>query len=63
MDELKPCPFCGMKNTLAKVHLASARLPWWWRIKCWNCGLSSETTLFLRRAIKAWNRSADNEAD
>ncbi len=59
--ELKPCPNCRIKNRMIKVHILRARLPWWWCIKCDNCGWRGETKLFLIRAIKAWNRRENNE--
>lgn len=58
MTELKPCPFCGIKNRLTKVHISSNRLPWWWYIECDNCHWCGEEKLFLRRAIMAWSRRA-----
>ena len=61
MTELKPCPFCHYQNRLKKVHIISRRLPFWWFIECDNCHCCGETKLFLRRAVKAWNRRADND--
>lgn len=60
MSELKPCPFCHYKNRLKKVHIVSRRLPFWWFIECDNCHYCGETRLFLRRAIRAWNRRAND---
>lgn len=57
--ELKPCPFCHCQNRLKKVHIISRRLPFWWFIECDNCHCCGETKLFLRRAVKAWNRRAE----
>ena len=58
--ELKPCPFCHCKKKKKKVHIISRRLPFWWFIECDNCHSCGETKLFLRRAVKAWNRRVDN---
>ena len=60
MIELKPCPFCRYQNRLKKVHIISRQLPFWWFIECNNCHSCGETKLFLRRAVKAWNRRVDN---
>ena len=59
MTELKPCPFCHYQNRLKKVHIISRRLPFWWFIECDNCHCCGETKLFLRRAVKSWNRRAE----
>lgn len=53
--KLKPCPNCGCPNRLIKVHISSARLPWWWYIECDNCHWCGKTKLFLRRAMRSWN--------
>ncbi len=57
---LKPCPKCHMINRAVKVHICSRKLPFWWYIKCENCGWRGKTKLFLNRAVKAWNRRTDN---
>lgn len=59
MTDLKPCPFCHYQNRLKKVHIISRRLPFWWFIECDNCHFCGETKLFLRRAVKSWNRRAE----
>lgn len=53
--KLTPCPNCKSK-TLKKVHILSARLPFWWYIECWKCHWSGRTKLFLFRAIRSWNK-------
>ena len=55
MTELKPCPSCKSKN-IKRVHVASAKLPWWWFIECWDCHWCGATKLFLYRAVKSWNK-------
>lgn len=57
MAELKPCPNCGCKK-IWKVHIFSARLPWWWFCECAYCHWCGETKLFKWRAERAWNRMA-----
>ena len=63
MADLKPCPFCHYQNRLKKVHIISRRLPFWWFIECDNCHFCGETKLFLRRAVKSWNRRAETVKD
>ena len=56
MAKIKPCPNCNHTNTMRKVHISSARLPFWWYIECWNCHWCGKTKLFLFRATKSWNK-------
>ena len=58
--ELKPCPFCGYSNTIVKIHILSRRLPWWY-LECDNCHWRSKTKLLKKRAVKAWNRRANDD--
>jgi hypothetical protein len=53
----KPCPDCG-SSRIYNVHIASRRLPFWWRLECWGCHYCGGTRLSIRRAIKSWNRRA-----
>lgn len=50
-----PCPNCG-SGRIWKVHIWSARLPWWWHMECSSCHWCSKTKLFLTRAIRYWNK-------
>ena len=59
IPQLKSCPNCHYQNRLIKVHILSKKLPFWWYIKCDNCHLCGKTKLFLLRAIKAWNKEAE----
>ena len=56
-NELKPCPNCKSTN-LRKVRILSRRFPYWYWIECFNCHYCGAVRMFLRRAIKAWNRGA-----
>lgn len=55
----KPCPNCGCQTT-NRVHILSNRLPFWWYIECENCHWCGKTKLFLRRAVRAWNKEKTN---
>lgn len=52
---IKDCPNCKSKH-LIKAHIASARLPFWWHIECWDCHWCGKTKLFLWRAVRSWNK-------
>ena len=54
--KIKGCPNCGITNRIHKVHICSKRLPFWWYVECDNCHYCGKTKLFLRRAIKSWNK-------
>ncbi len=53
--KLKHCPNCRSRN-LKCLHIISRTLPWWWHIECFNCHWSGKAKLFLKRAIKSWNK-------
>lgn len=54
--KIKSCPNCGTTNRILKAHICSRRLPFWYYIECDNCHWCGKTKLFLRRAIKSWNK-------
>lgn len=58
-NELKPCPNCKSTN-IKKVRICSRRLASWYFIECFKCHWCGPVRLFLYRAVKAWNRRADN---
>ena len=52
------CPACG-STCLLLVHPSSAFLPWWlwgWHVECQKGYHRGKKKLFLRRAVKAWNK-------
>lgn len=50
MAEIKPCPNCNYTNTMRKVHILSARLPFWWYIECWIViGVARQNYFFLEQ--------------
>lgn len=57
---LNCCPNCRCNN-LKYVRVVSRRLPFWWRIECWNCHYCGKTKLFLKRAIKSWNKEMEKK--
>ena len=42
-----------LKRRLLNVHRVE---PNWWYVVCEDCGYTTETKLFLRRAVKCWNK-------
>lgn len=59
-NELKPCPFCGgeavIRVLFGKMYICPIHKP--------NCVLKPDTwlqsTLPIKKQIKAWNRRVDN---
>lgn len=57
--ELKPCPFCGYKEintTIGDYDGLFDNVRMW----CDRCG-ASVTSMTEEKAIRKWNRRADNE--
>lgn len=54
--ELKPCPFCGGKAILEK----ESNMYLWYFVKCKDCHGRSAKKMEKEKAIKAWERRADN---
>lgn len=54
--KIKPCPYCGGIYNINVRKILSRRLPFWYWIKCDLCHCSSKPKLFLRRAVKYWNK-------
>ena len=52
---VKPCPNCGSTH-ISKGNIVSNKLPNWWYVVCEDCGYTTEDKLFLRRAVKCWNK-------
>lgn len=53
--KLNKCPNCHSSN-LIRVHISSARLPWWWYIECNECHWCGKTKLGLKRARRSWDK-------
>lgn len=58
MDELKPCPFCGASEPDIETEEKFGII--YRKVVCWACGSSSNGYLDEKRAIKAWDRRADD---
>ena len=70
MDELKPCPFCGSlasewfctanglyKSKYYKQMIRGLRADHS-IVSCNKCGCKTKVFLYMKNAIKAWNRRA-----
>ena len=75
MEELKPCPFCGMVTSVSCMSAAQAELmdtenlnydtasnqfAVVCSVHCEGCGASSGYHGTMEGAVKAWNRRARN---
>jgi Lar family restriction alleviation protein len=58
--ELKPCPFCGDERPIVKTEMVCELGFPYTRVECWACGASIRGYLEEERAIKAWNRRAED---
>ena len=54
--ELKPCPFCGRKDT---GTLTTADDGYWYAVFCENCMAQTRKCRQEKDAIEAWNRRAN----
>lgn len=53
MEELKQCPFCGVKKTCIRRKLGM------YYIHCESCGSSTGYWFTIDQAIESWNTRAD----
>ena len=60
MDRLKPCPFCGGKDS---GMLTTSYDGYWFAVFCENCMAQTRKCRQEKDAIEAWNRRADNDLE
>ena len=58
MDELKPCPFCGSKDS---GILTTSYDGYWFAVFCENCMVQTRKCRQEKDAIEAWNRRVGEE--
>ena len=65
MNKLKPCPQCGksgsavhIKRIMFSGSIFDKHL---YYVICGHCNFCGKTKVFLWRAVKAWNRRANDE--
>jgi len=58
MAKLKPCPNCHSEK-LVMVRIAPPKGRWFY-VECEDCYWCGEIKLFKFRAIRAWNKEANN---
>ena len=54
MTELKPCPFCGGKETELKQFVG------WWSVNCYKGWCFAKSAKTQEEAIENWNRRAED---
>lgn len=61
MTELKPCPFCGSKNTACSFYTTHTEgMEDHYYIGCKNCGANGSRGKSEEEAIEAWNRRVND---
>ena len=58
-ENLKPCPFCGRKDTLHFDRYKSND-SWWGYIECTECIATGPVAKLKKDAVEAWNRRPVN---
>ena len=58
MNELKPCPFCGGKDS---GILTTSYDGYWFAVFCEDCMAQTRKCRQEKDAIEAWNRRVDND--
>ena len=60
--ELKPCPFCGAGEMVAKKENEDVyHNGWYYKIICRSCYATGGQYPTFERAIEAWNRRVNND--
>ena len=57
--KIKFCPKCNYVAFANKI--VSSKIPFLYYVECSNCHWCGKTKLFLRRAIKSWNKGSKND--
>ena len=64
-EKLKPCPFCGKSVNLEwrpqKTRSYRGTFRDIYCIKCYNCGISTFSSMFKSEVIEAWNTRVEGE--
>lgn len=60
MTDLKPCPFCGRKDSVSINHYKSDG-EWFSYVECKECVASGPVGRQTIDAIEAWNRRAGEQ--
>ena len=61
--ELKPCPFCGDESPIVKTEFIGELGFSYTKVQCWACGASVSAYSEEERAIREWNRRAEDVAE
>lgn len=55
--ELKPCPFCGSNRVCRHYIMGQNRFI----VRCFECGITTQSFLDVNDAVKIWNRRAKDQ--
>jgi len=62
-NKLKSCPFCGSNDVELRDDDTGIVWEHAFQVMCWECGVRTLYTQTQEKAVKMWNRRADNDRE